>query len=67
MKNKYTIIFENSFKRDRKKILKQHKDMSKLKAVINMLANGETLPHKYKDHKLIGNFVGCRECHIEPD
>jgi len=22
---------------------------------------------KYKDHNLIGNFIGRRECHIEPD
>jgi len=31
------------------------------------LASGQTLPAKYKDHGLIGNFVGCRECHITPD
>jgi len=29
--NKYTVIQANSFKKDRKKMLKQHKDMSKLK------------------------------------
>ena len=32
-----------------------------------MLANSETLPPKYRDHNLTGNFIGCRECHIEPD
>jgi len=21
----------------------------------------------YKDHKLVGNYVGRKECHIEPD
>ncbi|MCL2341779.1 MAG: type II toxin-antitoxin system YafQ family toxin [Firmicutes bacterium] len=67
MKNKYTVIFENSFKRERKKMLKQHKDMSKLKTVVDMLANGQTLPPKYRGHNLTGNFIGCRECHIEPD
>lgn len=28
---------------------------------------GETLPEKYRDHSLTGNFSGCRECHITPD
>ena len=65
--NKYTVIQANSFKKNRKKMLKQHKDMSKLKTVVDMLANRETLPPKYRDHNLTGNFIGCRECHIEPD
>ena len=25
------------------------------------------LPERYKDHELIGDFKGCRECHITPD
>lgn len=32
-----------------------------------MLANGVSLPQKYKDHLLSGNLKGCRECHIRPD
>lgn len=32
-----------------------------------MLANGEPLPPKNKDHQLKGNYKGHRECHIEPD
>ena len=32
-----------------------------------MLANGETLPEKYHDHSLSGNWIGHRECHIQPD
>jgi mRNA interferase YafQ len=34
---------------------------------IEVLANGEVLKSKYKDHQLVGNFVDCRECHIKPD
>lgn len=34
---------------------------------MQILANGETLPPKYKDHELKGNYQGHRECHIEPD
>ena len=32
-----------------------------------MLANEEKLPQNYLDHALTGDFIGFRECHIEPD
>ncbi len=22
---------------------------------------------KYRDHNLSGDYIGCRECHVEPD
>jgi mRNA interferase YafQ len=43
------------------------KDITKLEKVVDMLASGKTLPEKYRDHKLTGNWVGYRDCHIEPD
>ena len=64
---KYAITFSTQFKRDLKLIRKQGKDENKLKKVIELLANGEPLPQKYKDHNLTGNYADCRECHIEPD
>lgn len=41
--------------------------MSLLTGVIKLLAAGETLPKKFKDHNLSGDYIGCRECHITPD
>ena len=38
-----------------------------LKIVIQHLSQDDLLATEYRDHKLIGNFGGCRECHIEPD
>ncbi len=38
-----------------------------IRKVIDMLMHGKTLPEKYKDHLLTGNFKGYRECHIKPD
>ena len=32
-----------------------------------MLAYQQTLPDKYRDHALKGQFIGFRECHIQPD
>lgn len=36
-------------------------------SVVARLAKDETLEPKYKDHVLVGNFAGCRECHVKPD
>ena len=35
--------------------------------VIDMLSKGETLPEKYKNHPLKGNFKGYYDCHVLPD
>ena len=64
---KYEVRFTNQFNKDIKLAKKQGKDIDKLFDVIGILANGETLDEKYRDHDLSGNFKGCRECHIEPD
>ncbi|MBD5080947.1 MAG: type II toxin-antitoxin system YafQ family toxin [Ruminococcaceae bacterium] len=42
-------------------------DTKLLEKVIAILADGKPLPDIYKDHSLIGDFKGCRECHILPD
>lgn len=66
---KYSIKRSNNFKKQYKKILKQGKDISKMEKVIEIIASGEQLDEKYKDHNLNDNkyYRGCRECHIEPD
>lgn len=54
----------NAFKRD----FKKHGDLDvNLIEVLYLLLNDEVLPPKYKDHDLIGNYKGFRECHIKPD
>ena len=63
----YEVRFTNQFKKDIKLAKKQGKSMDKLFAAVNILANGEALPQKYRDHELGGDYAGCRECHIEPD
>ncbi len=63
----YEIKFTNQFKKDIKLAKKQGKNIDKLFAVVEKLANGEILEIKYRDHELTGNYKDCRECHIEPD
>lgn len=64
---KYEIIETNRFKKHRKACAKRGYDMRKLKEVVKLLAEGESLAAKYKDHALSGNKAGFRECHISPD
>ncbi len=64
---KYEVKFTAQFKRDLKLAKKQGKDIEKLFAVVEKLANGEALEVKFRDHDLSGDYNGCRECHIEPD
>ena len=64
---KYKIEQTTSFKKDRKRVKKQNFNMDELESVVKKLAYGEKLESKYKDHKLYGNYGGCRECHIKPD
>ena len=62
-----TFSRTSRFKKDVKLSGRRGKDLTKLKAMIDMLINGEVLPSQYKDHPLRGNFAGSRDCHIEPD
>lgn len=64
---KYTVKYTTQFKKDLKNSQKQHKDISKLTAFIEMISNGETLNPKYKLHRLSGKYKDSLECHIEPD
>jgi mRNA interferase YafQ len=35
--------------------------------VLESLVKDEKLSQKYRDHVLVGQYKGTRECHIEPD
>ena len=59
--------FTNQFGKDLKKMERRGKTLSKIKKVIRKLVSEERLEPKFKDHKLIGNCKGRRECHIESD
>lgn len=66
---KYSIDFTTKFKKEFKKIIKQHKDLKKFEEIVTKLANLEQLEPKYHNHDLVNNkyFKNCKECHIEPD
>ena len=55
------------FKRDYKLAKKRGHDISLLETVIDTLLQEIPLDARYKDHALIGQCLGFRECHIQPD
>jgi mRNA interferase YafQ len=65
-----TIERATAFKRDYKREAKgRHRATldTDLRLILLALANDEVLAPRYRDHDLIGNWAGCRECHIKPD
>ncbi|EFM45586.1 addiction module toxin, RelE/StbE family [Mobiluncus mulieris ATCC 35239] len=61
------LIYTTKFKRDLKLMHKRGADVSLLASVLDRLRRGETLEEKHRDHALTGNYLGFRECHIQPD
>ena len=55
------------FKKDYIRCMKRGYDTDKLEEIVDILRIPEELPLKNKDHILVGNYAGCRECHIAPD
>ena len=62
-----TFSRTSQFKKDVKRAGKRGLNLAKLKAVLELLIDGDPLPAKYGDHPLRGNFSGSRDCHLEPD
>lgn len=60
-------IYKKKFEKDLKRVTKRHNDIAKLKTVINDLIHERPLNKKLLDHPLKGEYMDCRECHIEPD
>lgn len=62
-----TISYSSRFKKDYKVVKKRGYDVTLLEEVLTLLCEEQSLPQKYRDHALTGNFTGHRECHITPD
>ena len=62
-----TLYTTNQFRKDEKLARKRGLNISLLKTVIQTLLEEKPLDQKHKDHPLIGNYTGFRECHILPN
>jgi mRNA interferase YafQ len=63
----YRPVYTKQFARDVKKAQKRGKNLDKFRIIATTLLNGEILDELHRDHKLLGNYSGRRECHIESD
>lgn len=61
------IVLSNRFRKDLKLARKRGYDLNLLEEIVNTLAEGKNLAVKYRDHELTGNYIGFRECHVQPD
>ena len=61
------LVTTTQFRKDLKKLRKRGADMQKLDDVLQMLCTEKQLPERYRDHALVGDYIGFRECHIMPD
>jgi mRNA interferase YafQ len=55
-------VYARQFERDLKKMRKRGNDLKKIKLILRSLIEEEPLDAIYRDHKLIGNWQGRREC-----
>ena len=63
----YTPVYTHQFEKDLKRARRRGKDLGKLKTIARTLLAGEPVGPIHRDHRLVGNYVGRRECHLEPD
>jgi mRNA interferase YafQ len=66
-----TIERSSAFKRDykRAKAAPRHRkdEDSLVSTVVALLVSDKVLPENNRDHTLMGDWAGYRECHIKPD
>ncbi len=62
-----TIKYQAAFKKDYNRIKKRGYNIKQLEDVIRTLSEGKSLPPKFRDHILSGNYSNCHECHISSD
>ncbi|MDD2240577.1 MAG: type II toxin-antitoxin system YafQ family toxin [Kiritimatiellae bacterium] len=63
----YTPVYTKQFEKDIKRCQRRGKDLEKFKLLARTLL-AECKPDAlHRDHKLTGNLIGRRNCHIESD
>ena len=63
----YSPVYTKQFAKDLKRCQRRGKNLEKFKILVRTLLSGKPLDAIHRDHKLSGNLVGRRDCHIESD
>lgn len=64
---KLSLVPTSQFKKDYKRIKKRGYDIAELGKVLDKLQRCEQLEAHNRDHALVGQYAGFRECHVGPD
>ncbi|MFO1258478.1 MAG: type II toxin-antitoxin system YafQ family toxin [Gammaproteobacteria bacterium] len=60
-------IYSNKFKKEYVLALKRGIQAKEIDAVLSALIKEEKLADKFRDHLLVRNYQGYRECHVKND
>ena len=60
-------VYTKQFAKDVKRAGLRGKNLDKFRIIARSLLAGEPMDPLHRDHKLVGNYEGRRECHIEAD
>ena len=63
----YKPAYTKQFEKDVRRSERRKKNLEKLKIIIRTILEGKKLDPIHRDHKLIGDYKGRRECHVESD
>lgn len=62
-----TLQETTRFRHDLRRMRRRGKDVQKLQALLRLLVQEQPLAERHRDHSLVGDWLGYRDCHIEPD
>ena len=63
----YTPVYTHQFAKDVNRAERRGKNLDKFKIIARTLLAGQPLDPIHHDHKLLGDYLGRRNCHIESD
>lgn len=64
---KRRIEYSTKFRKDFKKYSRNPEKVAKIRSAVSLLEQGAEIPRSMRPHKLIGNYAGYMELHIEGD
>ena len=62
-----SVVSTARFRKEFRKAVKRGLEIPLFEEIVDMIAQGQPLPPKNKDHELSGKLHGYRECHIQND
>ncbi len=63
----HPVVTSQHYEKDAKRVRSRGKDMARLVAIVDALRNRRPLDPRHRDHALVGDWRGYRECHIQAD